>query len=71
MTLECGRAHVVQVSGDLTARAGDAVPQVKPHSGRGRRPMPRHRCKPVGLRVHGLAADRCSPPATATVTARC
>src|SRR3954449_5228780 len=30
-----GRPYVVQVSGDLTAHAGDAVPQVKPYSGRG------------------------------------
>src|SRR3954462_12642754 len=45
-----GRPYVVQVSGDLTAHAGDAVPQVKPYSGRGRRPVPRYRSKPVGLR---------------------
>src|SRR4051812_12722424 len=53
-----GRAYVVQVSGDLTAHAGDAVPQVKPYTGRGRRPLPRYRTRPVGLRAHALAAGR-------------
>src|SRR3954468_11804140 len=42
-----GRAYVVQVSGDLTAHAGDAVPEVKPYSGRGRRPPPRSRTAPA------------------------
>jgi SRSO17 transposase len=53
-----GRAYVVQVSGDLTAHAADAVPEVKPYSGRGRRPLPRYRTSPVGLRAHVLAAGR-------------
>src|SRR4051812_4487215 len=53
-----GWPYVVQVSGDLTAHAGDAVPQVKPYSGRGRRPLPRYRTAPVGLRAHVLAAGR-------------
>src|SRR4051794_11489394 len=53
-----GWAYVVQVSGDLTAHAGDAVPEVKPYSGRGRRPLPRYRTTPVGLRAHVLAAGR-------------
>src|SRR3954471_18449187 len=53
-----GRAYVVQVSGDLTAHAEDAVPEVKPYSGRGRRPLPRYRTSPVGLRAHVLAAGR-------------
>jgi SRSO17 transposase len=53
-----GWAYVVQVSGDLTAQAADAVPEVKPYSGRGRRPLPRYRTPPVGLREHVLAAGR-------------
>jgi len=53
-----GRAYVVQVSGDLTAHAADAVPEVKPYSGRGRRPLRRYRTSPVGLRAHVLAAGR-------------
>src|SRR4051812_30181833 len=47
-----GRAYVVQVSGDLTAHAEDAVPQVTPYTGRGRRPLPRYRTAPAGLRGH-------------------
>src|SRR5206468_3540351 len=53
-----GRAYVVQVSGDLTAHAEDAVPQVTPYTGRGRRPLPRYRTAPAGLRGHALAAGR-------------
>src|SRR3954452_17122940 len=43
-----GRAYVVQVQGDLPAHPAEATPQVKPYSGRGRRPLPRYRSKPVG-----------------------
>jgi SRSO17 transposase len=53
-----GWPWVVQVSGDLSAHAGDAVPTLKPYSGRGRRPLPRYRTPPVGLRQHVLAAGR-------------
>src|SRR3954451_17704293 len=53
-----GWAYVVQVSGDLSAHAEDAVPELKPYSGRGRRPRPRYRTAPVGLRAHVLAAGR-------------
>jgi SRSO17 transposase len=53
-----GRAYVVQVSGNLSAHAEDAVPELKPYSGRGRRPLPRYRSMPVGLRDHVLAAGR-------------
>jgi len=53
-----GWVYVVQVSGDLSAHAEDAVPALKPSSGRGRRPLPRYRSKPVGLRAHVLAAGR-------------
>src|SRR4051795_3264763 len=53
-----GRAYVVQVSNDLSAHAENAVPEVKPYSGRGRRPRPRYRTAPVGLRAHVLAAGR-------------
>jgi SRSO17 transposase len=51
-----GWVYVVQVSGDLTAHAGHAVPEVKPYCGRGRRPLPRYRTTPVGLRAHVRAA---------------
>jgi SRSO17 transposase len=51
-----GRRYVCQVDGDLSAHAGDAVPALKPYSGRGRRPRPRYRTRPVGLRDHALAA---------------
>jgi SRSO17 transposase len=53
-----GWAYVVQVSGDLTAHPAAAVPEVRPYSGRGRRPLPRYRAQPVGLRAHVLAAGR-------------
>src|SRR3954471_1998219 len=53
-----GWVWVVQVSGDLSAQAEDAAPQLKPSSGRGRRPLPRYRSTPVGLREHVLAAGR-------------
>jgi SRSO17 transposase len=53
-----GRPYVVQVSSDLSAHAGDAVPTRKPHAGRGPRPRPRYRTRPVGLREHVLAAGR-------------
>src|SRR3954449_5066796 len=35
-----GSHYVVAVDGDLTAHAADAVPQLRPYSGRGRRPPP-------------------------------
>jgi SRSO17 transposase len=53
-----GSSYVCQVDGDLTAHAEAAVPQLRPYSGRGRRPRPRYRSKPVGLRAHALAAGR-------------
>ena len=53
-----GRAYVMQVDGELTAHAGDAVPEIKPYTRRGRRPRPRYRSRPVGLRAHALAAGR-------------
>jgi SRSO17 transposase len=53
-----GSRYVVAVDGDLTAHAAEAVPQLRPYSGRGRRPRPRYRTKPVGLRTHALAAGR-------------
>jgi SRSO17 transposase len=53
-----GWAYVVQVSGDLSAHAEDAVPELTPYLGRGRRPLPRYRTQPVGLREHVLAAGR-------------
>src|SRR3954449_10469575 len=53
-----GSSYVVAVDGDLTAHAADAVPQLRPYSGRGRRPRPRYRTRPTGLRAHVLAAGR-------------
>jgi len=53
-----GWSYVVAVNGDLTAFPAQAVPQVKPYSGRGRHPLPRYRTKPAGLRAHVLAAGR-------------
>jgi SRSO17 transposase len=53
-----GWAYVCQVNGDLTAHAGDAVPEQPPASGRGRPPLPRYRTRPIGLREHVLAAGR-------------
>lgn len=53
-----GWPYVVQVSGDLTAHAEAAVPTLRPYSGRGRRPRPRYRTRPTGLRVHALATGR-------------
>src|SRR3954470_2417690 len=53
-----GWSYIVGVNGDLTAFPAQAVPQVKPSSGRGRRPLPRYRSTPVGLREHVLAAGR-------------
>ncbi|HEX8927820.1 MAG TPA: IS701 family transposase [Actinomycetota bacterium] len=53
-----GARYVVAVDGDLTAHGEDAVPQLRPYSGRGRRPRPRYRTKAVGLRAHAVAAGR-------------
>jgi SRSO17 transposase len=53
-----GWCYIVAVNGDLTAFPAEAVPQVKPYSGRGRHPLPRYRTRPVGLRAHVLAAGR-------------
>src|SRR3954449_7993417 len=53
-----GWAYVVAVNGDLTAFPAEAVPEVKPYSGRGRHPLPRYRTNPVGLRAHVRAAGR-------------
>ena len=53
-----GWAYVVQVNNNLTAHPADAIPEVKPYSGRGRHPLPRYRTPPVGLREHVLAAGR-------------
>jgi SRSO17 transposase len=55
---ERGWTYVVQVTGDQTAYPAEAVPEVKPYSGRGRRSLPRYRTTPVGLRAHALAAGR-------------
>jgi SRSO17 transposase len=53
-----GWAYVVQVNNNLTAHPADAVPEVRPYSGRGRHPLPRYRTPPVGLREHVLTAGR-------------
>jgi SRSO17 transposase len=62
-----GSRYVVAVDGDLTAHREAAVPRLRPYSGRGRRPRPRYRSRPVGLRAHALAAGR---HATVSVTWR-
>src|SRR3954463_1848640 len=51
-----GSHYVAAVDGDLTAHAQGVVPTLKPYSGRGRRPRPRYRTRPMGLREHALAA---------------
>src|SRR3954469_2902173 len=51
-------AYVVQVNHNLTAHPADAMPQLKPTTGRGRPPLPRYRPPPVGLREHVRAAGR-------------
>ncbi len=53
-----GWAWVVQVNGDLTAHPADAVPERIEYSGRGPRPKPRYRTRPVGLRQHVLVTGR-------------
>src|SRR3954452_13843101 len=53
-----GWSYVLAGTGALTAFPAEAVPEVKPYSGRGRHPLPRYRTKPVGLRAHVLAAGR-------------
>src|SRR3954449_6266077 len=53
-----GWSYIVGVNGDLTAFPAQAGPQGKASSGRGRRPLPRYRSTPVGLREHVLAAGR-------------
>ena len=62
-----GGRYVVAVDGDLTAHREAAVPQLRPYSGRGRRPRPRYRTRPIGLLAHALAAGR---HATVSVTWR-
>src|SRR3954451_17874237 len=53
-----GWTYVVQVTGDQTAHPAQAVPEVRPYAGRGRRSLPRYRTTPVSLREHVLAAGR-------------
>jgi SRSO17 transposase len=53
-----GWRYVVQVQGDLTAHAAEAVPERIGYSGLGPRPKPRYRTHPIGLRAHALAAGR-------------
>jgi len=53
-----GSPYVVQVHGDLTTHAIDAVPELIGYSGPGPRSKPRYRTRPTGLREHLLAAGR-------------
>jgi len=53
-----GLTYVVQVENDLSAHAGDAVPELIPYSGRGPRPQPRYRTTPTSLKNHALAAGQ-------------
>ncbi len=48
----------MQVEGDLTAQAANAVPELPAYGGRGPRGLPRYRTTPVSLRTHALAAGR-------------
>ncbi|WKX74561.1 transposase [Streptomyces sp. XD-27] len=58
---ERGLAYALQVKGELTAHAEEAVPYQPPYGGLGPRPLPRYRTRPVSLREHVLAAGRESP----------
>jgi hypothetical protein len=53
-----GSPYVVQVHGDLTTHAIDAVPELIGYSGPGPRSKPRYRTRPTGPREHLLAAGR-------------
>ncbi len=53
-----GRAYVVQVNNNMTARRAEAVSEVRPNSGRERRPRSGYRTPTVGLREPVLATGR-------------
>src|SRR5918998_392821 len=53
-----GWPYVVQVAGDLTAHADDALPELVAYSGLGPHPKPRYRTRQVALREHMVAAGR-------------
>jgi SRSO17 transposase len=53
-----GWPYVVQVAGDLTAHADDALPELVSYSGLGPHPKPRYRTRQVALREHVAAAGR-------------
>jgi SRSO17 transposase len=53
-----GWPYVVQVVGDLTAHADDALPELVAYSGLGPHRKPRYRTRQVALREHVLAAGR-------------
>ena len=55
---ERGIGYVVQVKGDATAHAASAEPELIAYSGRGPRPKPRYRTKPMALSAHVAAAGR-------------
>jgi SRSO17 transposase len=48
--------YVVQVKADTSAYAEDVRPTTAPYTGRGRRPRPRYRAKPISLKRLALAA---------------
>jgi SRSO17 transposase len=53
-----GIGYVVQVKGDATAHPASAEPELVAYSGRGPRPKPRYRTKPMALSKHVAAAGR-------------
>ncbi|MFE2852045.1 IS701 family transposase [Streptomyces lavendulae] len=53
-----GLAYVLQAKAEMTAHGQDAEPHQPEYGGRGPRPMPRYRTRPVSLREHVLAAGR-------------
>ncbi|MFF3090766.1 IS701 family transposase [Streptomyces nojiriensis] len=55
---ERGLAYVLQVKGEMTAHAEEAVPHRPEYGGFGPRPLPRYRTRPVSLLEHVLAAGR-------------
>lgn len=53
-----GYDYVAQVDPTATAQPGEAVPQAKPYTGRGRPPAPAYPVWPVTLREHALAVGQ-------------
>ena len=52
------RHYVLAVSGDLSAHAGEEVPELREYSGIGRPPLPRYEGKPANLKKLAMEAGR-------------